>query len=103
MTYLAQAANIPDAVSILHSQSAVVRNAQLLLSEYDFPDIIFGGLMMILILFIHGFSMALLNRYYLWKTGHLLEKKRYWTVEGVFYLIMVCIMLTHIMEIGIWS
>ena len=59
MTYLAQAGSIADPITILKSQSAVVESAQAFMAEYDLPDIVFGGLMMILILFVHGFTLVL--------------------------------------------
>ena len=103
MTYLAQAGSIADPITILKSQSAVVESAQAFMAEYDLPDIVFGGLMMILILFVHGFTMAMVNRYYVWESARLLSKKLYWLVEAIFYLSIVCIMMAHVLEIGIWS
>ena len=90
-------------VELVKINQHTLESVQSLLAVYDVPDIIFGSVMLLLILFFHGLSMAAIGEHYEWQSNRLLAARRFWLVEVVFYFSMIALMMTHIAEIGLWS
>jgi len=100
VTTAAQALKPLELVKIDQPQLEVIQS---FMATYDLPDIIFGSIMLLLILFFHGLSMAAIGEHYEWQSTRLLAARRFWLVEIVFYFSMIALMMTHVAEIGIWS
>ena len=90
-------------LEIVKIDQPTLERVQSFLAVYDLPDIIFGSMMLLLILFFHGFCMAAIGEHYEWQSNRLLARGRFWLVEVVFYFSMIALMMTHVAEIGIWS
>ena len=90
-------------VEIVRIDQPMLESVQSFMATYDLPDIIFGSIMLLLILFFHGLAMASIGEHYEWQSNRLLAARRFWLVEVVFYFSMIALMITHIAEIGIWS
>ena len=103
MSDVSTAAQAVKPVEIFKFDQPQLEVLQGFLATYDLPDIIFGSVMLLLILFFHGLSMAAIGEHYEWQSTRLLAARRFWLVEIVFYFSMIALMITHVVEIGIWS
>lgn len=97
------AINALKPVEIVRIDQPTLASVQNFMATYDLPDVLFGSLMLMLILFFHGVCMAAISQHFEWQAQRMLAKRHYWLVEVIFYFSMVAMMVTHVAEIGIWS
>ena len=103
MSDVITAAQALKPLEIVKISQPTLESVQSLIAVYDVPDILFGSVMLLLILFYHGLSMAAIGEHYEWQSTRLLAARRFWLVEIVFYFSMIALMMTHVAEIGLWS
>jgi len=78
-------------------------STQNLLTRLDLPGYICGITLLLLVMLIHGASLLQIAKRYEVKSFLHLAEHRYSAVAFVFYLSVLCLFLTHILEIIIWG
>ncbi len=79
----------------------VVQDSEAIAAQVS--PILFGGLILILILTNHAFFTEIASLIHNRVTVPLLEKQMRWRARPVFYLTLGVLLISHLVEIGIWG
>lgn len=74
-----------------------------LTTELDLPAYVFGIVMLLVIMLIHGVVLVQIAKRYEVKSFLYLSEHRYSAVAFSFYTSVLCLFLTHIFEIILWG
>lgn len=72
-------------------------------TQLDFPGYLFGITMLLIIMLIHGAVLLQVAKRYEVKSFLYLSEHKYSLVVFVFYVSVLCLFMTHIMEIILWG
>jgi hypothetical protein len=72
-------------------------------TQLDLPGYLLGIVMLLIIMLFHGLALLQIAKRYEVKSFLYLSEHKYSSVSFVFYLSILCLFLTHILEIILWG
>ena len=81
----------------------MIPNTVSLVGELDLPAYLFGIAILLTVMLFHGTALLQIAKRYEVKSFLYLSEHKYTSVALVFYISVLCLLLTHIFEIILWG